>query len=772
MSGEDIDQSVIINYSENFSNGEPSNFVQSFNKMLEIPPNSSVALYSAELQRQPIVVEPAEGDLEDILIVKPNEIHVQINNHGAVQLDNIQAMNPNREYLNQTDNANVNLIWNYPAIAPAPTTIPYGSHTTTTNAFAYPRLIKNNILAGKYSIPNFIAMFAQALSNNSYISSYTAAEAIAANIGLANCNFPYSGLGVNDEKGVYTGLVLNVAPVPIEAIVDLDATMTSNYVTKNNIIYDVDLKTITPSSTVDCSGSYRTVYVGRFPLFSAPRLSKTYDFSLNSEVFATFQPLLRIPATNPDPQEDKIACMGFMNNCIQTGMWKEPNNLANTGALEINTTVNADGNRQGVFDYSIVPEWGEIPITYLTLVCKQKVSTTGAVFRDLGIFANGVWKSWNSAHKRVGNPIFNQLLNTSITSGNTPDAFVPNLFSDEMFLLKNVQIEEDTFNNQLKSLWPMIKVRWYSLKNNFEYRFGNAGVNNINAYNTATPKVYFQVIIGSDEYDNQPQVVYDSKDYEFAMPFDILSGGAMVECVSNPANVNNGNALKHNSNLGLQPYIYMRDCVSNTDFITNMTYVPHAQRDDDVAGTTEGTRLRRYLAVNHYYLNMGKNINDIISRGVATLDKRNPDRAQGTLSRNYNQLVAAPVFRPNLFPASRGPDAGINAIFADDCRYNIEIGNLPIRCFNSTDNENPIIGNERPIIYNTPSCLDGNISQITAPLINWNIVPPTLKYMKLNNKQSVLLNDLKVTIRRAKSNKLAEEITDAKLEIVIKHGNE
>ena len=53
-------QSIIVNYNPNFANGEASNFIQPFNKQLEIQPNAEVAFYQGQLQRKTIIIPDTE----------------------------------------------------------------------------------------------------------------------------------------------------------------------------------------------------------------------------------------------------------------------------------------------------------------------------------------------------------------------------------------------------------------------------------------------------------------------------------------------------------------------------------------------------------------------------------------------------------------------------------------------------------------------------------------------------------------------------------------
>ena len=93
--------------------------------------------------------------------------------------------------------------------------------------------------------------------------------------------------------------------------------------------------------------------------------------------------------------------------------------------------------------------------------------------------------------------------------------------------------------------------------------------------------------------------------------------------------------------------------------------------------------------------------------------------------------------------------------------------NLPVRAYNNTQNIANDIGQQRTIIYNVEPVLD-YIEPNQKGWISKNIQPNEIKYLSLNNPNSIKLNELKVQIRRAKTNEIASEINDASIELLIK----
>ena len=121
------------------------------------------------------------------------------------------------------------------------------------------------------------------------------------------------------------------------------------------------------------------------------------------------------------------------------------------------------------------------------------------------------------------------------------------------------------------------------------------------------------------------------------------------------------------------------------------------------------------------------------------------------------------IFCPSKFPSNKSM-AGLTQLNSDDLRYNIEL-NLPIKAYNTTEQTTNDIGQTRTILYNTNATLNKDDSP-SIGLVNKELLPSNLKYLSLNNPEPIKLNTIDVNIRRAKTNEIAEEITDASIELL------
>ena len=121
------------------------------------------------------------------------------------------------------------------------------------------------------------------------------------------------------------------------------------------------------------------------------------------------------------------------------------------------------------------------------------------------------------------------------------------------------------------------------------------------------------------------------------------------------------------------------------------------------------------------------------------------------------------LFNPNKYPSNKD-ESGLTKLGTDGLRYNIEV-NLPIKAYNTTEETTNDIGQQRTIVYNTNTATEDDPSP-TVGLVNKTIEPNNLKYLSLNNPEELKLNTLDIQIRRSKTNELADEITDASVELL------
>jgi len=118
---------------------------------------------------------------------------------------------------------------------------------------------------------------------------------------------------------------------------------------------------------------------------------------------------------------------------------------------------------------------------------------------------------------------------------------------------------------------------------------------------------------------------------------------------------------------------------------------------------------------------------------------------------------------PNAFPNTMTPDTGICSLYSDSIGYNVEITNVGIRTQNNTVNTNP--GNDRPCVYRIQN-EETDLSDFNQTFRRLTHYSPQIKFVDLENREPLHINNLNIKIRRDVTNQVATEIEDTKLELL------
>ena len=272
---------------------------------------------------------------------------------------------------------------------------------------------------------------------------------------------------------------------------------------------------------------------------------------------------------------------------------------------------------------------------------------------------------------------------------------------------------------------------------------------------------YFKFYIQSPYNQASQQCIYDSKSSNVSINSDLVESGYLfqqMKCYSD---------LTKETTAGLCPQFYFKN--------TDVDFKVISPRCNNIAYIrTEPT------LTNTFYYNTGQasysfTINDSLSANTNTSCLRNvlgiANNSEVDIVDVNNDTFTNPVntlFNPNAYP--RRPElGGLTVLESDKTRYNIEL-NLPIKAFNTTEGNANDIGQERTILYNTNPVIE-DLTQVPNNLVSMNINPPDIKWLSLNNPRALKLNNIDIKIRRAKTNELADELTDVSLELLIKSEN-
>ena len=266
-------------------------------------------------------------------------------------------------------------------------------------------------------------------------------------------------------------------------------------------------------------------------------------------------------------------------------------------------------------------------------------------------------------------------------------------------------------------------------------------------------KYYFRFLINSPSNSFNSTILYDSKNVNLYINYELVESGYLFQQMKCYSDNNKATSL------GLCPQFYFNN--SDTDLKVINPRTNNIVSYVDLGGIGDDIWIYHLGQLGYsFFVDPTKEANpnpapltNIL--GVATNDKT-------TVNNNTNSTT---IFSPNMYP--RLPElGGITQLGSDLTRYNIEL-NLPVRCFNTTEQLSNDVGQTRTIIHNTNPVI-ADTTNISSGVITSNLEPFNLKFLSLNNPDEIKLNRLDLKIRRAKTNQLADEIEDASIEILVK----
>lgn len=118
---------------------------------------------------------------------------------------------------------------------------------------------------------------------------------------------------------------------------------------------------------------------------------------------------------------------------------------------------------------------------------------------------------------------------------------------------------------------------------------------------------------------------------------------------------------------------------------------------------------------------------------------------------------------PNAFPNVMTPDNGVISLYSDSIGYNVEITNVGIKTQNNTINTNP--GADRPCVYRLQN-EESDLSDFNQTFRRLTHYSSHIKFVDLENREPLHINNLNIKIRRDVTNQVATEIEDTKLELL------
>ena len=323
--------------------------------------------------------------------------------------------------------------------------------------------------------------------------------------------------------------------------------------------------------------------------------------------------------------------------------------------------------------------------------------------------------------------------------------------------------ERDAFNLAAMLCCQSIDLADYEIDPSMKNSFGwVVYAERLATFNSLTTDViednltyYVQFVANSPYEQGSNTIIWDSKEHGYQFSAELVESGYLFQQLASPDPDN----LNQRLTGGLCPQFFFKNCDQTNVVLTNPTI------NSPVVNTAANTFLYQQ-GIRQYSYNVKSSGNTNVSNmrnilGVAPNGQETTVVTDSSPSENT-------LFSPNFYPEL--PDlAGITQLGSDGIRYNVEV-NLPVRAFNTTESSTNDLGQVRNILHNSNPVVE-DVTNLSAGLVNKNLEPHDIKYLSLNNDQPIKLNELKVNIRRAKTNELAPEIEDASIELLFKKDN-
>ncbi len=654
-------QSIILNYNPNINNDKAYSYEQSANQLLEIAPNTDVALYKAYLQKKPITI-PEDEDVEIVFNSALETYQTILNDYTN-----------NPVYMDLYD-------------------------ITLKNNFKSANI---SIGKGTYTKGEFINHLSVILDLQ--LQQLNTATLISSNV--ATSSLPY----------ITKGNIFNDGSCFLGYVNKYDVSRINHFTTSASNV---------EATLVNVSTSGRST-------------NKAFEPNTTPGTPASFvgmdNPLLPYAFVNDSNIKNNDFCQSVMYFDIESPITPSSQAVVQQSFLNTNMT----SNLWSAINTPTIDSLSGFPTSLFGVELKSNVSASNFVVDIVTVYHNG---------------IFNRpLLHSNFEEASHQYAFDVLNRGDHKLL---------DFYNMIESAQYTFRTGFASTNmNKRTIKFGcrvYAVKHKLRQYQSKKSygkNYYFQILLnmpisGESQVSGLPSnVLYDSRNYGIAIPDDIVETGLFYDMCKSRRDPTDGTLR---TCLGLQPYFFFKDC-------------PAGYKLKNITGSVNGTFQRTNLqtggkaqVLDSYNFNFPPNsvVKNIIGSGGSEV---------------ILQKLTDNLYLPALYPTYMEHSSGILNIFGDNIRYNIEIPSLPIKTFNTTSTVDFNLGNERTIIYGTGVFLTGNLNEINNTFVNINIEPNNLKFISLNNNKTIKLNNIKVQIRRAGTNKEATEITDCSIELMIKN---
>ncbi len=754
-------QSVIVNYNPSFMNGKAYDFKQNFNRELVIDKNAEVMLYNASLTRKPIVLPydtrvslVIDNALPKITRQPQGDEHIL---DGAIEFR-----------IDEMVYANIQVV------------IPKGTYTRQSFLQKLSAEVNNTLYERNQQEDENINYLAYLQSNG-----YARIEKV-----LNNLNYRFAI--VDDENGLFYGLTLDTSIVSQGTfrtseslcqrrmtvdhgedapIGGADPTAASGHnMAKESSLQKMTTQTskatgndtITPSGAVADATKFEYYALADSPLIpiSGNRQPiKNFD-TTNICNFEWSFDLENVDADAPNRgARDTYACC-VMTNDYMLAMHNGKAPSVELATTQVNPNINGDNS--------------DMPVGFFGVYERLNTNAQDDILNsEVVLFENEFIQSASASAYRDD-------------SGGT----YPNYIMDENARYERKLIFQNRDGNTIE--YTSFKFVIYCVDTgdikDEEQILLNSGKG------MGTKKYFYQLQgLASAFGEGEWKVLYDQRNTDSYIPAQIVEDGSLAKMVDSPRT--DGGYDDGRLDVGLKPLLAMKNPVIPTsndpqdgDFFFNpcgtfaLTIDYHAANYAGGVGAQAKDIFLNRTIQTYGFQSQGVLRNvlgvDYLDPAFLDSDGKTPISIAALTTPNLTRPKTIDNHKnPNIFQSERGFFAGYTDVYSDLNSYNIEIQSLPIKTYNTTSREldyttKPFInpaGAIRPVVFNIPTLIDGETTDINSVYINKEVKPTIPKFISLDNAERVKLNTLEIKVVRANTNEEADEIVGCNLELIIKN---
>lgn len=310
------------------------------------------------------------------------------------------------------------------------------------------------------------------------------------------------------------------------------------------------------------------------------------------------------------------------------------------------------------------------------------------------------------------------------------------------------------FNSDIFDLFPSIQMgnmvlvstlKMEEVIDNQRYAFQFYQENDYNPSDVSKIKNYYRLLaVNIDDANNsilQPNdnVIFDSKTFGKTISNDLMVRGFRMD-----DNVDFGNPTDVYPS-GLVPVFGFRSISGSAEFDQGFYDIEAPFINKDFSTTLANSN--NNFGIGYYSITVSEELANIFGSDI--LSRINPN------GMTDEKLQTA--------------DFCVSQFYQDNLAYNIQVDNLPINTYQSISKGNTgsvNIGTKKPVVLKLNSLFEGKVDNLNSSRLVRTHYENFNKNLKLRNKYGINTNNFDISVRRARSNELATEITDCSIELV------